>query len=65
MAAETAAQRLDRDTAYKTIDPADAKFENGSAKFARDEVDRDPTATLRDYNDGAGASALKTYIDGL
>jgi hypothetical protein len=63
--AETAAQRFARDTAYKTVDPSDPRWEDGSAKFARDYVSKDPTMTVREYEDGAGTSALKTYIDGL
>jgi len=62
--AETAAQRFARDTAYKTLTSIDG-HEDGDVRFARKYVSQDSERTDREYDDGAGTSALSTYIDGL
>jgi len=62
--AETAADRFARDTGYETLTSI-ADHEDGDVRFARNYVSKDATMTVREYEDGAGTSALKTYIDGL
>jgi hypothetical protein len=64
MAAETAAQRFARDTAYKTL-TAVANHEDGDVRFARNYADVPDERSLREYADGAGDSALENAIQAL
>lgn len=66
MAAETAEERFERDTAYKTIDPGVSKFEDGSDRFARTFVEQSDERLDRRYvDDSDDSSALADYVDSL
>ena len=61
MAAETAAQRFARDTGYKALS-GDANHEAGTARAVRNYKDVPAERSAREYDDGAGTSALEDYI---
>jgi len=61
MAAETAAQRFERDTAYRTVTGLSV-HEDGTARAVRNFKDVPATRSAYQYDDGAGTSALEDYI---
>lgn len=59
--AETAAQRFARDTGYKALTGI-ADHEDGTARAIRNYKNVPAERSGREYDDGAGNSALETYI---
>lgn len=58
---ETAAQRFARDTGYKAL-AGDANHEAGTVRAERNFKDMPAERSSRQYDDGAGTSALEDYI---